>query len=662
MEPDFDFSNITVDLLKQYKDKIIKDTTNTINHVVKLKGERTFHNTVQPLINNNTILQPYKSSFTLATDFHTDKYVRECATELKQEVDKFLIDVSMRRDLYNTHINYQNGEYKREEEEILIHEENRYFEHTMREFKRNGLHLNEDDYNSVKNMLKEISDMETKYQNNLNEENTWFEMDEKDLDGMPEFWFTSDRLLREDNNIKYYKVTLKYPDFFPAMDYIKSSEVRKKLYTAYNLRCWKENSELLEKTIKLRYEVAKKLGYATHADYRTEINIIKDATNAFNFENGMSKRFNPMYEKDMKTLLNFAKHKSSNMLHKASFDQWDYRYYIREYTEQECDINMEEVREYFPLQTVKDGLFKIYQTLLGLIFTEINTTNKWHEDVSLYRVNDKKNNNLLGYFYLDLHPREGKYGHAAAFDFITGCDVYLPNGNHYRRKHVMAVACNFAKDGCIDFDDVETFFHEFGHVMHQICSNPQIMDFAGFEVERDFVEAPSQFLEYFCYEPETLQLMSKNIPIDIVKKLKKKKNFLCSYHYKRQLMLGLFDLRIHTLTNFDNINLQDIWYEIQKDVMKIDTELKLYNFAGFGHLMGSYDSCYYGYLRAETYAANIFHKMFAGNVLNPQMGMRYRNRLLEPGATRDSLELLEDFLGEKTDDSYFLKEKGLHFC
>jgi thimet oligopeptidase len=366
---------------------------------------------------------------------------------------------------------------------------------------------------------------------------------------------------------------------------------------------------------------------------------------------------------DMEKLLNFATNKSTNPLKKPKLDQWDLRFYIREFTESECEINMEELRKYFPLDTVTKGLFEIYQTLLGLTFNEVDTKNKWHDEVSMYRVNDKKTNELLGYFYLDLHPRDGKYGHAAAFDFRTGCQISPDSRQH----HIMTIACNFPKDGCIEFDDVETFFHEFGHVMHQICSRPQISDFSGFGVEWDFVEAPSQFLEYFVYTKEGLSLMSKHnetgetVPQELIDKLNKKKNFMGGYFNKRQLLFGIVDLKYHTFTNFDNpIDLQKIWYDTEKEVFGYETETKLYPFASFGHLMGGYDSGYYGYLLSETYAANMFYKVFKyGSVLDENAGMRYRKKLLEPGSTKDALELLEDFLGEKPNPDYFLQEKGL---
>ncbi|QKF94196.1 peptidase M3A/M3B [Fadolivirus algeromassiliense] len=667
MEPGFTFTNITPDTIMQYKLMVILQINMTLTSIIDLKDTRTFANTIQPLINVMTNMEPYKSIFHYITNFYPQKELRDSAQEAEKEIKKFMIDTFLRKDLYNALSEYYNGGYM-SEMQSLTHEEQRYVEHQMRDFRRNGLHLDDENYNAVKSMLKELSDLSTKYQNNLNEDTTSFKFTKEDLDGIPSHWFNDDKIVKDldGNNTEYYKVTLKYPDYIPVMDYVKSDAVRKQMFTAYNSRCAKENTEILTKAIELRYSIAKILGYKNYADYGTEVKVIKNGQNALDFEHNMNEKFTPLYRKDMDMLLNFARTKSQNPINKEKLDSWDLRYYNRELTESECDINMEEVRKYFPLDVVKQGLFNIYQNLLGLVFTEVSTANKWHDEVTLYRVNDKQTNETLGYFYLDLHPRDGKYGHAAAFDFMTGCDMTKITGENTRRPHIMAVACNFPKDGCIEFDEVETFFHEFGHVMHQICSRPQLTEFSGFGVEWDFVEAPSQFLEYFVYTINGLSQMSKHtetnqtVPQELVEKLNKKKNFLAGYFYKRQLVFGLADLKMHTLTDFSEpVDIQEIWYGVEHDVLEIDNNTKLYPFASFGHLMGGYQSTYYGYLRAETYAANIFYKLFKNDPLNPEIGMRYRKKLLEPGSSKDALELLEDLLGEKPNDDYFLKEKGL---
>jgi Zn-dependent oligopeptidase len=266
-----------------------------------------------------------------------------------------------------------------------------------------------------------------------------------------------------------------------------------------------------------------------------------------------------------------------------------------------------------------------------------------------------------------MYSREGKYTHAAAFNFLSGCDLTKITNQNKRRSVVVTIACNFPKDGCIDFSDLKTFFHEFGHVMHQICSKPQIYQFAAFSTERDFVEAPSQFCENWVYTQEGLNLMSQHIetgeavPLEIINKLKKLKNCMIGYFYKGQLHFSFFDQKLHSMkfTNDDEpLDIQQIWYQIQEEVYGIEPSIKLHPFASFGHLVNEYDASYYGYLRAETFAVNMFQKMFNdGSVLDSEKGINYRKKILEPGATKDALDLLKDYLNEEPNDDYFLKDK-----
>lgn len=655
-EPGFDFTNLSIKTLNQYKSLIIHQVNLAIDNIVNINEKRTFANTCQPLINVNYLITPYKNSLDFAINFYPSKELREVAQEIEKEINKFLIETFLRKDLYYAFLDYENSTYQSEKSH-LTNEENRYFEFELRDFKRKGLGLNDYDYNQVKTMLKELSELSTKFQNNLNEVTTSFRFTKEELNGVPSHWFSDDKIIDVDG-INYYKVTLKYPDYFPIMEYAEDENVRKKLFVAYSSRCEVENTEIMKNAIELRFKIANKLGYKNHADYKTETKIIKTGQNALDFETNMNEKFTELYRNDMKMLLEFALIKSNNPIKKDKLDLWDFMYYMRELTEKECDINMEELRKYFPLETVKNGMFSIYQTILGLVFTEINTTNKWHEDAILYKVNDKISNELMGYFYLDLHPRDGKYGHAAAFEFVPSCDKTKINGGNERQHHIMAVACNFPKDGCISHDDVVTLFHEFGHVMHQICSKPQLQSFVGFAIERDFVETFSQVFEYWCYAPESLKLMSNGITDDVISKLKKTKHFLAGYTHKRQIVFGLADLKMHMLTDFNKpCDLQELWYSIENEVLEVDNCIKLYPFANFGHIMGGYSAGYYGYLLSLTYASHIFNKMIGDeNVLNPEIGMNYRKILLEVGSSVDSIDQLTKYLGEVPSNDYFINE------
>jgi Zn-dependent oligopeptidase len=690
MDSGFDFKNLSVDRINQYLTEIKNEVNATIDSIVNIDGARTFENTVQPLINVYTTTETRKECFGYAANFYPQKEMRDAGNDAQGEISKLFIDCMLRKDLYNAFKQYQTTTYESEKAKLTV-EEIRSFEHSMRGFRRSGLELDDKVSEEVRELKKRLSDLCVEYSKNVNEENTHFEFTRMELNGLPDSWFTRERLRSKgehDKDMDVFNVTLKYPDYIPAMEYVRSEKVRRILHRAYSTRCSKQNVPLLEEAVKIRHQIARKLGYATHADYKTEIKIVKSGYHALDFVNSLNEKFTPLYNSDIENLTKFAKEFKENPLKKDKLDPWDNTYYSRAYKEAICEVDMETIKEYFPYPVVKDGLFTIYQKLLGLTFTKVDTDNVWHEEVELYTVTDTTTSETIGYFYLDMHPREGKYSHAAVFDFRSGCDLRKVTKENHRQPHLVTMACNFPKgtggtggtggtegtntsDGCISFNDVVTFFHEFGHVMHQICSKPQLGEFVGFGVEGDFIEAPSQMLENWCYCEESIQLMSSHIktnnplPINIINKLKKMKNVLTGYTNKRQLNYGMFDLAIHT-TNFDNLDPStpfdstEIWQDVQERVMGYRNEEDLTPHSAFGHLMGGYDAGYYGYLRSETYATNMFYKWFKnGHVLDPNVGMRYRRKLLEPGSTKDGIELLTDFLGEEPDDTYFLIDKGL---
>ena len=665
----FNFRDIDISTLEQYVREIKDEYLSTLEQIVNQnQSKRTFENTVQPLINVETQTEARQKILNYVQNFYVDPALRDRSTELLADLSKFLIDCSLRTDVYQAFIEYESDTYQTEQFH-LTHEENRYISRQMVEFKRNGLHLPNDQLENLRTMRSELSDLQIGFEKNINDENTSFEFLKTQLDGLPSFWFTPERSVGN----CLYKVTLKYPDYFPVMEYVKSEDVRKTLYIAFNSRCAQENGPLLERAVKLRYFIAKTLGYETHGDYVTEVKLVKTAKTAIDFQNQMNDYISPVYRQDMINLLQFAKRYPGNPLNKYKFDPWDLPYYIRAYQEAVCDFDKDNLRQYFPLHVVRNGLFKIYQTLLGVTFQEIVTTNKWHEDVLLFSVTDTASNVLLGYFYLDMFPREGKFSHAAAFDFVSSCDLDKITGEETRRPCIITMACNFEQNGCISFDDVETFFHEFGHVMHQICSTPQLQEFCGFNVEWDFIEALSQNLEHWCYYEESLKLMSSHsvtgecIPDDYVRKLRLCKKVLSSHLYKRMVLLGTYDMTIHTMkfislddTSFDS---QQAYYDVMKKIIDtncISTNGPLIHLpANFSHIMDSYDAGYYGYLLTDTYAANMFYKMFRdGHILDPVVGMHYRKTMLEPGSTKDGFVLLQDFLESQPDVKYFLVDRG----
>ncbi|CAG0897655.1 unnamed protein product [Cyprideis torosa] len=328
-------------------------------------------------------------------------------------------------------------------------------------------------------------------------------------------------------------------------------------------------------------------------------------------------------------------------------------------------VDQEALKPYFPLERVTEGLLKIYQSLLGLKFTEVtDSVEVWHPEVTVYQVHDAPSGELLGYFALDLFPREGKYGHAAVFEMQPSC--VMEDGK--RQVAGAAMMANFTKPtstkpSLLKHDEVETYFHEFGHVMHYICARADLAEFAGYRTERDFVEAPSQMLENWVWEKEALRLMSGHyldgslLPDDMIEKLVAAKNANAGHFNLRQIVLGTFDQRIHTRPSADTATL---FAETYKEIMGLETIPDTNRTASWGHLAGHYDAQYYGYMWSEVYSMDMFETKFkSAGIMNPMVGVEYRKLILEPGGTKDGADMLQEFLGRSPSQEPFLRSKGL---
>ena len=265
----------------------------------------------------------------------------------------------------------------------------------------------------------------------------------------------------------------------------------------------------------------------------------------------------------------------------------------------------------------------------------------WNDEVKLFQVNQTNDNQIVGYFYLDLYPRNGKYGHAAVFPCINKSDNTYP---------VAAMACNFAKD-YLSFNELETFFHEFGHVMHHMSSISKISGTASFTCEQDFVETPSQMFEEWCYNNKTLKIISPSITDDIIDKIKKQRNILQGYYYARQLTFCYLDMNIHSKKY--NHNSFETNKRITKEILGLDIQQNTNSLASFGHLMNGYDAGYYGYLWSLVYAKDLFTR-FIGNELDSNTGIEFRNQVLCQGSIRSSMESIKIFLQREPNEDAFI--------
>uniref|UniRef100_A0AAQ6AA05 Peptidase M3A/M3B catalytic domain-containing protein n=1 Tax=Amphiprion ocellaris TaxID=80972 RepID=A0AAQ6AA05_AMPOC len=581
------------------------------------------------------------------------KEVRSASTEADKKLSEFDVEISMREDVFKRITKLQ---------EDLSPEEKRFVDRQVTLGQRKGLHLSKDIQEEIKRTSKLISELSIEFNKNLNEDNTFLVFSERELGGLADSYLNGLDKTAEGR----YKVTLEYPHYYPLMKRCHNPETRRKMETAFHSRCKEVNTAILEQLIQLRAKVADLLGYSSHANYVLGINMAKNASNVSDFLDTFYETLKPIGIKERKYIL--ALKKRECLMKGFQFDgkinAWDLPYYMNQVEQCKFAVNKDKLIEYFPLDVVTEGLFGIYQELLGLKFTEVEHAHVWHENVKLYSAQDTETGEEIGQFYMDLHPREGKYGHAACFGLRPGCKG--PEGK--RRLPVAAMVANFTKPrkgwpSLLQHHEVETYFHEFGHVMHELCSKTTFSEFSGTLVETDFVEVPSQMLENWVWEKEPLKRMSGHykdgtpIPDSLLDKLIASRVANTGLMNLRQVVLSKVDQSLHTSPHADTA---EVFAQHCQDILGVPATPGTNMTASFSHLAGGYDGQYYSYLWSEVYSMDIFFSRFKKEgIMNPKVGKQYRRVILEAGGSVDGMDMLKTFLGRVPCQEAFFQCKGL---
>ena len=589
---------------------------------------------------------------------HQTKEMRDAGQKAVKEFQDWFVAVDYREDVYKAIKAFEQTKPRLTgEDEKLLHE-------TMRDYRRAGLDLPPDKRKEVEEMRKELSKLGTDFAANIGDTKAPLVFTKSELEGVPDTVLASPGVKTADDS---YTVMVNVTfQTNTVLENAKREDVRKRIYVTRESLAREKNEPLLNQMLALRNKIALRLGYKSWADYQTEVKMAKSGHGARKYISDLVTGAQPKFDAEVAELRTLKAEETGDP--NAKIFVWDWRYYANQLKKQKYTVDLEALRAYFPYQQVVDGMFNIYQNIFGLKFDRIEPPYKWVDDLQLYVVSDAGSGEPLGLFYFDMFPREGKFNHFAQFDIVSG--KLRPDGKYQRPT--VTLLCNFpppaeGKPSLLSHSEVETLFHEFGHVLHSVLTRAKHGRFAGARVPGDFVEAPSQMLQNWLWDKKVLDTFaadyrdrSKKIPAETIEKMKEARLATAALHYRRQFAMGLLDLALHDVhpedEPYDAVAMSNpIWERV---FLPIAPETSFVTF--FGHLDG-YDAGYYGYAWADAIAADlatVFEKSKEG-YFDKTAGMRLRNEIYAVGNSRDVNVSIEKFLGRKQSVEPFLKHIGI---
>lgn len=581
----------------------------------------------------------------------TDKKFRDAANDLQMQISQYMVDVATRRDVYKAIREYTDTNPRLDPVQAKLVKE------MLIGFKNSGMDLNDADLEKFKALNKEKAEYIIKFDKNIQEYKDPLAVTQEQLQGLGEDYIQ--KLSKTDDG--KYLVTLDYPDYVPFMQNADDEQARKELEFKFNRRGGQENVELLEKTLTLRREIARLLGYKNHAELRLEDRMAKNPKTVMAFLKDLQKKLKPLGKKEDKEMIAYKNSKTGK--NSRTLYSWESGYWSNKFRKENLELDSEKIKEYFPSQVVIDGMLDLFGGVFGITFEPVNIP-VWHPDVKAFKIKDKASGELVAYFYMDLYPREGKYKHAACFGLVEGEEK---QDGTYQNPFV-AIVANLNKPSgdtpsLLKHSEVETLFHEFGHVLHNALTKAKYSAFSGTSVSWDFVEAPSQMLERWAWDPQGLKKISKHyktgeaLPDDLIKRMIAAKNFGAGGMYLRQDFFAQYDMTLHTADTTPDTT--KLYFELTKKIRGLPLTKGTIPQASFGHIMGGYDAGYYGYLWSEVIAEDFFGEFKKNGIFNPETGLKFRREILEKGGTLDEEKMVENFLGRPADNKPFLKSIGL---
>jgi oligopeptidase A len=546
-------------------------------------------------------------------------------------------------------------------------------DNTLRDFRLSGVDLPEEKKTQYMENSKRLSELTSKFSDNaLDATQAWSKhiTDENELDGLPESAKAgaADRAKAEDK--EGWLLTLDAPVFIAVMSHCKNAELRKEIYTAWTTKASDQgpqagqfdNAKIIDEILALRHQQAQLLGFANYAEKSLATKMARDVSEVVQFLEDLARRAKPQAEQELAELKAFAAEQGVGDL-----NPWDIGFWSERLREARYDISEEELRPWFPADTVINGMFSVVGKLFGIQFKQRKDVDTWHEDVRFYELVDD-DGGVRAAFYLDMYARTGKRGGAWMDD--ARIRRRQPDGSV--QTPVAYLTCNFAppaggKPGLLTHDEVVTLFHEFGHGLHHMLTEQDVSGISGINgVAWDAVELPSQFLENWCWTEEGIALISGHyqtgepLPKEKLEKMLAAKNFQGAMQMVRQIEFSLFDMRIHAEYQ-PGLNIYQILDEVREQVAVIRPPSFNRFPNSFGHIFaGGYAAGYYSYKWAEVLSADAYSRFEEEGEFNEETGRAFRTEILAKGGSREPMELFKAFRGREPSVEPLLRHCGIN--
>jgi thimet oligopeptidase len=621
------FANIQADRVTRAK--------KNIERMLAATGPRTVENTLQPYDDALLELDAAGSQCGLIEEVHPDSGLRASAEKATQDVSAYGSQLSLNRKVYEAITALDTTG--------LDAETAYYIRTTLRDFRLAGVDKDDSTRKQIQALREQLVKMGQNFDRNIREDKPTVVLDGvADLEGLPQDYIDSHKP-GPDGKIT---LSVEYPDYFPLMTYARREAARQKMYMTYQNRAYPKNMAVLDSILDLRYRLAKLIGFSNYADYECADKMVGNAQNASDFIKKVVDASADRLKADFNTML---ERKRKDFPGATGIDWWDRFYWTNLIKKEQYSFDAQGFRPYFPYTRVKQGVLDVTSKLFGVTYKQVANAPVWDPSVECWEMFE--DGKLVGRFYLDMHPRKNKYNHAAQFDVRTGVEG--------RQIPEAALICNLpggdAKDpGLCELEDVDTFFHEFGHLLHTLfAGHHRWVGIGGIRTERDFVEAPSQLLEEWMRDPAVLQSFARHyksgepVPAKLVEQMRRADDFgnldPRAIDVRRQMMLADLSLSIYnrppSQVNTDSLNAQ-LTNRYTPYPYVPGTHFQ----CAFGHLYG-YGAGYYTYMWSLVIAKDMFSKFDRKNLLDPAIAKRYRDAVLAPGGSAPAAVLVSKFLG-----------------